>query len=176
MNIVLGFLPFIVFAISSTTHGPLYGLVAGTITAAVMLVRNVGKGRGLKILDVGSLVLFAALAAYEYLGGGDLSLFAVRFWTDIGLFIIVLLSVLVGSPFSEQYARDTVDPQYWSRPEFHRKNMVISSFWAGAFMVMAVIEYFVAYTTAVSATAGTVGVLATMLVSVGFTKWFSQRR
>lgn len=175
MNIVLGFLPFIVFAISSSTHGALYGLIAGAITAAVMLVRNVRKGRGIKILDAGSLVLFAALAAYAFLSGGELSLFAVRFWTDIGLFAIVALSLLLGSPFSEQYARDSVAPQYWSRPEFHRKNMVISTFWAAAFLVMALVEYFVAYTTSVSATVGTVVVLATLVASIGFTKWFSQR-
>lgn len=41
-------------------------------------------------------------------------------------------------PFTEQYARRTVDSQYWGSPEFRAVNKKISLLWAGVILVMAI--------------------------------------
>lgn len=42
MTILIGFLPFLIFAVVSTTHGALAGLLAGAVVSAVLTVKAFG--------------------------------------------------------------------------------------------------------------------------------------
>ena len=44
----------------------------------------------------------------------------------IGLIILVLVPVI---PFTEQFARETTPPAYWSSPTFKKINRVLSAAW-----------------------------------------------
>jgi putative Ca2+/H+ antiporter (TMEM165/GDT1 family) len=74
MTILIGFLPFLIFAVVSTTHGALAGLLAGAVVSAVLTVKAFRNKNEFRILDVGTLILFLALAIYVKLQGHDLSI------------------------------------------------------------------------------------------------------
>src|SRR5215213_5872589 len=84
------------------------------------------------------LVVGALVSAV--LGGPTWSVIGVRLCVDAGLLAIVLVSMAVGRPFTLQYARERVAPEFWDRPDFIRANYVISAVWALAFAVMVAAE------------------------------------
>jgi preprotein translocase subunit SecE len=137
---LLAFAPFVAFAVSVSTLGSIGALLLGAMVSAAVIAFGLARGQSAKILEVGSLVLFAALAAFEHVSGTRLSLIGAKFAVDLGLLCIVVLSMLVGRPFTMQYAKDSVAPEFWSSPEFRRKNQVITGVWALAFLAMVLAE------------------------------------
>jgi hypothetical protein len=61
-----------------------------------------------KILEIGTAILFGGLALYAVLGGPVWSILGVRLRVDVGLFLMVLTTLIVGKPFTLQYAREQV--------------------------------------------------------------------
>ena len=82
MNILLAFAPFLIFALTARFVGVGEGLAAGVIVSVGMLLRDVVQRKGLKILEVGTVVLFAGLKAVRKCRkgnvGGDFSFLARR--------------------------------------------------------------------------------------------------
>lgn len=140
MDLLLAFAPFIAFALCISPLGSIGALLVGAGASAAVIVLGRLRGRSIKILEVGSLLLFAGLAAFEAASGVGLSLIGAKFWVDLGLFLIVVLSMLLRRPFTMQYAKDRVPQAFWNNPEFIRKNYVISAVWAAAFLAMVIAE------------------------------------
>jgi hypothetical protein len=96
-----------------------------------LIVRDaMTPGRTPKILEVGTAVLFGALAAYAVLSTPTWSVIGVRLCVDIGLLAIVLITMVLGRPFTQQYAREQVSAEHDSSAEFLRTNHVITGVWA----------------------------------------------
>lgn len=107
MGILLAFAPFLVFAFIDRIIGPTEGLIAGALASAALLVRDVlTPDRTPKILEIGTVLLFGGLALYAVLGGPTWSVIAVRLCVDAGLLLIVLATLVLGRPFTLQYARE----------------------------------------------------------------------
>lgn len=108
----------------------------GSLGLAIYGVRH----GGLKIIDSAGVITFAAIAAAGFLGGHQVDEFLVHY--SRGGAALVLATIMAVSaftvPFTEQYARESVDPQYWDSPVFRAKNKAISLLWAGVIAVMAV--------------------------------------
>ena len=102
----LAFAPFLIFVVLERTVGVEPGLIAATIVAAILLIRDVLSHKAIKVLDVGTLILFGGLAVYYKIESPDWSVFAVRLRVDLGLLIIVLASMVLRKPFTLQYARE----------------------------------------------------------------------
>ena len=140
MRTLLGFLPFLVFAVASRPLGEPAALAAAALAAAALALRERRAGRRPKLLELGGGVLFALLFIVALARGGALSAGAIRFSVDLGLFAIVAGSILAGRPFTIQYAKETVPREYWDHPRFRRVNYLISGVWAAAFAVMVAAE------------------------------------
>ena len=52
---------------------------------------------------------------------------------------VTWISILVGAPFTVQYARESVPPEHWSSPDFVQSNRIISTVWGVAFVVNIVL-------------------------------------
>lgn len=61
MSIVLGLVPFIVFFVVMRTFSPLAGLAAAFVVSLLLGIRQWRRGESVKVLEVGSLLLFGAL-------------------------------------------------------------------------------------------------------------------
>ncbi|MER2509316.1 MAG: hypothetical protein ABTQ27_11210 [Amaricoccus sp.] len=172
MGILLGFLPFLTVAVLNPTLGPAIGLPAGALVAGLLLLRDRRAGRESSFIEFGSFVLFAGLAGWLAISGGDLSLFTVKLVVDAGLFVIVLASMAAGRPFTLTYARRQAPERLWNDPRFLRVNQAISGVWALAFLVMALAEAAVVLLPGVPASLGVLAPLAALAAAIAFTRWY----
>jgi hypothetical protein len=173
VGILLAFAPFIAFAIGDRLVGPTQGLIAGAVVSAALLVRDlVSRGRSPKILEIGTAVLFTGLAIYAVAGHPTWSVIGVRLCVDAGLLLIVLISMIGGRPFTVQYAREAVAPEFWNSPAFVRTNYVISAIWALAFLVMVIAELALLYIPSLPKRAGIIAIVLALIGAVKFTGWY----
>jgi hypothetical protein len=150
--------PWVLFALVAERVGAdAVGIAAllaclGSLALAIYGVRH----GGLKIIDGAGVITFAAIAATGFLGGHQVDEFLVHYGR--GGAALVLATIMAVStftvPFTEQYARESVDPQYWDSPVFRAKNKAISLLWAGVILVMAVCHLIAGALAATSGVAG----------------------
>ena len=176
MNILLAFAPFIVFALVDRLVGATEGLIAGTAVSAALLLRDwATPGRSPKILEIGTVILFGALALYAVFGGPTWSIIGVRLCVDLGLLVIVLVSMALRQPFTLQYAREQVPAEFWNSPRFVRTNYVITAVWALAFVVLVIADLVLLYVPALPPRIGIVATVVALVAAVKFTSWYPER-
>jgi hypothetical protein len=173
---LLAFAPFIAFAAIDRLVGPMEGMFAGFAVSVVLLIREWSQGRGAKVLEIGTAVLFGALASYAWLANPAWSLWGVRLVVDSGLLLIVLVSIAIRQPFTLQYARERVPEDVQASAEFVRTNYVITAAWALAFAVMVAADLVLTYMPDLPQR---FGIIPTVLALVGvfkFTAYYPERR
>ncbi len=165
-NPVLTFVPWIIFWIVA---GPRTWEVASgcALLASVLLLliglgtgpiidravaRTAGTGRtrnrtrigfkAPKILDLGTSAFFLVLVIiglflhrHNLIGLESYS----QAISSAALGLIVVISIALGHPFTEQYARDGVPEEQWHTPLFRRMMVTMSAVWAVIFVVMAIL-------------------------------------
>jgi len=177
MGILLAFAPFIVFAVVDWLIGSIAGLIAGAAVSAALLIRDwMSPGRSPKILEIGTVILFGGLALYALIGGPTWSIMAVRLRVDGGLLLIVLVSIVLRTPFTLQYARQQVAQEFWQRPEFIRANYVITAVWALAFTAMVIADLVLIYVPDLSPAYGIIATIAALAGAIKFTSWYAKRQ
>lgn len=169
MNILLSFSPFIVFAVLMRTTSAPVALFAAAAVAIVLTARDLMQGRTIKILEMGTVLLFAALGIYVTMTRGEWSIVGVRLAVDVGLLAIVLVSMAVRRPFTLQYAREQVPADVAQMPGFIRTNTIITAVWAAAFAVMVLADVIMLYATDVPLSVGIVVTIAALYGAVRFT-------
>lgn len=155
------------------------GWVAGVALAlsVFFVVADRARGRSPKLLGWVDVLFFAGLFALHFVLNADGQAW-LELWigeiSNITLFLIATGSILFRVPFTIQYARDEVDPEYWHAPLFVRINYVITGAWAVAFLVASIAGW---YGDAVlqdqnNIWTGWVIQLAAMLAAIRFTAWY----
>lgn len=141
MNLLASFAPFFAFAVLIHFGYVEAALWAGAAVAGGLLLRDrFVFRRSFKILEVGTLVLFACLAIYTRTTGQVWTIPAVRLVVDAGLLLIVLSSLAIGQPFTLQYARESAPADVWGTPRFLEVNRTITLVWAAAFAVLVLAD------------------------------------
>ncbi|MEJ0090732.1 MAG: hypothetical protein WDM80_13440 [Limisphaerales bacterium] len=177
MNILLAFAPFLVFALVDRFVSPVAGLTSGALVAAGLVVRDVvSRNRKVKVLEVGTLVLFTALVIYALFGKMPSSIIWGRLCVDVGLLLIVLVSMAIRCPFTLQYAREKTPETSWDKPEFIRVNYVITAVWAAAFAVMVAADLVMFYLPEVPMRIGIWTTIIALYAAVKFTSWYPKRK
>lgn len=136
MGILLGFTPFILFALLTGVSVSL-ALWIAFAAAFVIGIRDFLHAKMLRVLDVGCLVLFALLALYAGFIQPSLTVQAVRFIADIGLLLLALGSIAMRNPFTLEYVREEMPESFSQTPRFLRLNYILTSVWTFALTVMA---------------------------------------
>lgn len=134
--------PWVLFALVAERAGAdAVGMAAllaclGSLGLAIYGLRH----GGLKIIDGAGVITFAAITVAGLAGGHEVDELLVHYGR--GGAALVLATIMAASaftiPFTEQYARESVDRQYWGNPGFRATNKAISLLWAGVIFVMAV--------------------------------------
>ena len=133
MGILLGFAPFILFALLTNISVSLALWVAFAVAFAIG-IRDFAHTRILRVLDVGSTILFGLLALYAGFIQPGLSVQAVRLVVDCGLLLIAATSMAIRNPFTLQYAREQTPQEFWNTPLFIRTNYIITAVWTLVFL------------------------------------------
>jgi hypothetical protein len=139
MGILLGFVPFIVFALLSGISISL-ALWLAFAAAFAISIRDFLHAKMVRLLDITCLMLFAMLAIYTGFIQPSLPVQAVRMIADIVLLLLALITMARKIPFTEQYVRDELPERLWDTPLFVRATYLLSAVWAAAFLVMAVAD------------------------------------
>lgn len=175
MSIVLAFAPFVAFALVDRVRGATSGPIAGSAAAVALLARaalSPAKAvKSARAWDGSSVLRLDALHGCR----PTWSLVGIRLRVDIGLLIVVLMSIAIQRPFTIQYAREQVAREYWGRPEFVRANYIITAVWSLAFAVTVIGDLLL---LKVSRLPPSIGIAATVLALVGaaqFTRWYPTR-
>jgi len=177
MGILLAFAPFLAFVVVERTIGVPAGLAAGAIVSALLLLRDmVSPTRKVKVLEIGTFILFGGLTLIALLPGAtEWSIAAVRLRVDTGLLLIVLASIVMRRPFTLQYAREEVSSDLWENPAFVRTNYVITAAWAAAFAVMVIADIALTYLPALPRSVSIVATVLALVGAVKFTGWYPER-
>ncbi|MGB8363168.1 MAG: hypothetical protein ACLQUZ_11170 [Rhizomicrobium sp.] len=168
MGMLLGFSPFIIFALLTGLSVDL-ALWAALAAAFAIAIRDFAHTRLLRVLDVGSTALFGLLALYAGFIQPSLSIQAVRLVIDGGLLMIALSSIIIGNPFTLEYAREQVPEEMWHAPLFVRTNYIITGVWTAAFAAMTAADAAATFNKRFPLTLDVAAGLAALTLAVAFT-------
>jgi hypothetical protein len=172
MDILLGLTPFIVFFALMRLISPVAGL-GGAFAVSLLLGLRQWRGRkSVKLLELGSLVLFGVLLFYTLVAAPVWTVATVRLAVDSGLLIIVLVSLAIDRPFTLQYAREHVPQAYWASPLFVATNRRIIAAWAAAFTVMISADAAAQYLDAIPLSIDIATTIAAFVAALWFTQWY----
>ena len=176
MTIFLILAPYGAFATLMLVTSAAVSLFAAAAICLMVIALDVFRGRSIKILGAGSVVVFIAIAGYLTLIDPALSNSAVKFSVDTGIFLVSLMSIVIRYPFTLQYATEAVDAETARLPGFLRANYIISWAWTGAALLMMVGNVAMMYVPGMPLWSGLLIAFAARNSAVYFTKWYPQYR
>ena|SRR5579871_2343893 len=136
LAMLLGFVPAAIFTLLANISQDL-ALWAGLSAAFVVSIRDFAQEPVLRLLDMGSLVLFGLMALYAGFIHPGITIQLTRFVVDIGFCVLALLSILLRNPLTLQYAREQVANEIWKSRPFLLTNYGLTALWMLCFAVMA---------------------------------------
>lgn len=141
ISMFLGFAPWIIFSVVAerlgADHVALAAIVAFAIALALTAYQTMRSGW--KILDVAGVVTFGVIAAIGLVGDRQVDEALVNFGRGGSTFVLAAVMAISAFtvPFTEQYARQSVDESLWHTTIFRSKNKRISLMWAGVIFAVA---------------------------------------
>lgn len=173
MRILLSFLPFFAFGfIVGAVPMSVACLIAAGLGLAITLGDHLLRGRSIKLLDAGTVLVFGGLALIAAALYPALSPSWVWVVVDAGLLTVALVSLGIRRPFTLQYAREQTGPELWDNPVFLAVNDRITAIWSLAFAVMVFAQLAVIYLPAMPAWADITGSVLPAILALAFTTWY----
>jgi len=176
MTIFLILAPYGAFTTLMLVTSAVVSLFAAAAVCLMVIAHDILRGRSIKMLGAGSVILFAALGLYLTLVDSGLSSSAVKLTVDAGVFAISLASLAIRQPFTLQYAREVVDAETAVLPGFLKANYVITWAWTLAFLLMLMANVLMIYVPGLPLWSGLAIAFAARNTAVYFTKWYPKHR
>jgi len=176
MTIFLILAPFGTFALLMLVTSAEISLFASAAICLAVIGIDVYRGRSIKILGAGSVVVFAALGAYVALINPNLSHSAVKVTVDVGMLAISLVSLIIRKPFILQYALEEVDAETAKQPGFLKAVYLITWAWNAAFILMMAGNLLAIYVPGLPLWSSLVIAFAARNSAAFFTTWYPQYR
>jgi hypothetical protein len=136
-GIYVAFLPWVLFTLI-TEHDTLRAAAIAALAAAVAIaVPSLAAGRP-KLLELGAILAFAGFTVVAFTADPSTSAWVARYARAIAATVLALISFgsLLVTPFTEQYARESVPRQFWGSPHFKEINRRLTVMWAWVFVAM----------------------------------------
>jgi hypothetical protein len=96
MTIFLILAPYAAFSLLMLVTSADVSLFTGAAICLAVIAYDMVRGRSLKILGVGSVIVFTAVGGYITEIDPELSVSGVKFAVDTGIFLVTLGSMLIG--------------------------------------------------------------------------------
>lgn len=176
MTVFLILAPFGSFALLMLVTSTAISLFAAAAICLAVIAWDLVRGRSIKMLGAGSVVLFGALGFYITLIDPGMSSSAVKLAIDVGVLAISLTSLAIRSPFTLQYALEMVDAETAKLPGFIKANYIITWAWTLAFVAMMAGNILMLYLPSLPLWAGVAIVFAARNSAAYFTKWYPEYR
>jgi hypothetical protein len=172
LNSLSTFLPWISYGILSSIYPPL-ALPAGMI-GFLFSYPNLRKKI---ILEWGSLLFFIALALNYYIFQNQWLFQHFSLLMSFFFAATAGISLLIGRPFTMQYAKLQVDPKFWNNPLFLRINLIMTGALGGLFLGTALVNVYRYYHPAVlnSWLIWSISSIAQIMFIKRFPGWYTQK-
>lgn len=139
LKLLLAFSPWIAFWIISGGHSMVRLQVGICVAAVLVVVMGITKlHRGL-ILWAG-VVFFSFALVWVVLLKNSWVIHHLGILASGTLFVATLLSIAIGQPFTEAYAREHVPKELWDSAAFIRSSYTVTGTWGFIFLVNALIN------------------------------------
>jgi hypothetical protein len=139
-GIFIALIPWVLFTIIAD-HGTLkIASLASIVIAIGVCVYSARDGKRPTMIEYAAVATFIAFAIVAFVADASVTQFLTRYARAIaaGVLSVLVFGSLLFVPFTEEYARQTVPPEYWSSPRFKRINRRLTAMWGGIFAVMTV--------------------------------------
>lgn len=174
MAIFLILAPYAVYTLLMMVSSALVSVVAAASICLATIALDLWYGRSVKMLAAGSALTFAAIGLYIGFVKPDLGALAVKISVDLGILAIALGSMLIGRPFTLQYAVESVPAEIAAIPGFLRANYVITAAWTGAALLMLAANLLLLYVPGLPIWTSLAIAFAARNSAVYFTKWYPE--
>ncbi|SPP94358.1 hypothetical protein [Bradyrhizobium vignae] len=176
MTIFLILAPYGAFTFLMLVTSAMVSVFAASAICLVTVAIDVVRGRSVKILAVGSAVMFAAIGLSLALFDPAIDTLRIKLLVDIGIFLISLGSMLVRHPFTLQYALESVPAETAAMPGFLRANYIITGAWTAAALLMAAANLVLLYVPGLPLWSSLAVAFAARNSAIYFTKWYPEYR
>jgi len=174
MTIFLILAPFGSFALLMLVTSADIALFTSAAICLAVVGIDIARGRSVKMLGAGSVVIFSAIGAYVALVDPHLSQTGVKLAVDVGVLAISVASLILRTPFVLQYALEEVDAETAKMPGFLKSTYIITWAWTGACVLMIVGNVLSIYVPGLPLWFGLVIAFAARNSAAYFTTWYPQ--
>ncbi|MFN8037754.1 MAG: acyl-CoA thioesterase/BAAT N-terminal domain-containing protein [Acidimicrobiales bacterium] len=137
---VVGFAPWILYWILVGNASFRVAVAVALGLSVVIVVGTLARHRRPMVLELGTLVFFVVLLGLAFVASDAFLARWIQPLGNAGLALVVLGSILVGRPFTLDYAKAATDPSLWDNPGFVYVNRLLSWVWFGCMSVMALVS------------------------------------
>jgi hypothetical protein len=136
-GIYLAFVPWVLFTLITQHDSLKAATIVALVASLVIAVRSVVRGSP-KLLEIGAVVVFAGFAIVAFTVDASTAAWVARYARAIAAALLALIAFgsLLVSPFTEQYARESVPREFWSSARFQQVNRRLTLMWALVFTAM----------------------------------------
>jgi hypothetical protein len=136
-NIYIAFVPWLLFSVITTHDEVRAAAVVALIASILIAIPSLRDGRP-KALEIGAIIAFAGFAVVAFAADAETREWLARYARAIAAGLLALISFisLLRTPFTEQYARESVPEQYWSSARFKSINRELTAVWGFVFLLM----------------------------------------
>src|SRR5262249_11278027 len=136
-GIFVALVPWVAFTLLAN-HGTLkLASLVALVIAAVIAAPGVLHRRP-KALEIGAVVTFVGFAIAAFAVDAETAHTLARYARGIAAAALSLIAFasLAFTPFTEQYARESVPQQFWNSPHFKEANRRLTVMWGAVFAAM----------------------------------------
>jgi hypothetical protein len=132
-NLYVAFIPWLVF--SFVTHHDT--LLAGSVVALAAALFLAARS-GPKLPEIAAILAFTGFTVAAVVVDASTAAELTRYGRAIAAGVLALMAFgsLLGTPFTEQYAREQVPREVWGTPAFRAVNRRITAMWGCVFALM----------------------------------------
>ena len=170
-RIYLAFLPWVLFSLIAQ-HGLLQAAAVIALAASVVIAApSLLAGRP-KLLELGAVAAFAGFACAAFLASPETGHWVAQYARAIAAALLALIAFtsLLFTPFTAQYARESVPRQFWSSPQFRQINRRLTLMWGCVFAAMVP-----AHLIAGAAATGPASLVFNWVIPVALVVWAAKR-
>jgi hypothetical protein len=138
LSVLVSFAPWISVWVLVSNDSYVPGMLVATACSLGLIVWTVVEGKRPKLLDWGTFGSLGGLTLLSVVAGGPWLGSWLSALLNAALLLIMFGSVILGRPFTIDYAKEETPPEIWDTPGFKHVNAVISWVWVGAVAAMLI--------------------------------------
>lgn len=138
LKLFLGFLPWILYLILAGNTLVMFesAIIVGLVTSIICQLYELKKGF---ILSWGTLLFFMFMTVSVVILKNSWVIENAGWISNSALPLIVFISLIIGMPFTLQYAKEVISPDKWQQPLFIRINYLLTILWQIIFLLSLVV-------------------------------------